>query len=70
MKYNNCMKILLKDIMDERKLTSRQLEVMSGVSKSTINGICNGTMPRIDTLEMLAKGLKIHIPELYESDLK
>lgn len=64
------MKILLKDIMDERKLTSRQLEVMSGVSKSTINGICNGAMPRIDTLERLAKGLKIHISDLYESDLK
>lgn len=64
------MKILLKDIMDERKLTSRQLEVMSGVSKSTINGICNETMPRIDTLERLAKGLKIHISDLYESDFK
>lgn len=65
------MKILLGDYMYKHNLTVRQVEIMTGISKSTINRITNGqTMPRIDVLEQLAKGLKIKITDLYESDYK
>lgn len=64
------MKILLDKIMYEKQLSIRQVSIMTGVPKSTIGDIINGTMPRIDTLEFLAKGLKIRISDLYESSYK
>ena len=65
------MKILLGDIMYERNLTARQVEIMTGVSKSTVSRIVNNQIiPRLDTLEELAKGLNIKISDLYESDFQ
>lgn len=57
--------------MYNKNLSIRQLSIMTGIPKSTISDIVSGkTMPRIDTLEVIAKGLKIHISDLYESDYK
>lgn len=57
--------------MYKNNLTARQVEIMTGVSKSTVNRIANGQIsPRMDTLEQLARGLKIKITDLYESDLQ
>ena len=65
------MKILLGDIMYERNLTARQVEIMTGVSKSTVSRIANNQIvPRLDMLEELAKGLHIKISDLYESDFQ
>ena len=64
------MRILLKEVMRSKNLTVRQVSIITGIPRSTINDIMNGTVPRIDTLETLAKGLKIHISDLYESDFK
>ncbi len=65
------MKMLLDKIMYNKNLSIRQLSVMTGIPKSTINDIVTGrTMPRIDTLEIIAKGLKVRIADLYESDYK
>lgn len=65
------MKILLSEIMLKRNLSVRQVSIMTGIPKSTINRIMNGAVsPTADTLEMLAKGLKIHIYDLIESDFK
>lgn len=65
------MKILLSKIMAERKLTIRQVSTMTGISKSTISRIINGEVsPSADTLEALAKGLKVRIYDLIESDFK
>lgn len=64
------MVILLDKIMESKNLSVRQVSILTGIPKSTISDILNGTMPRIDTLETIAKGLKIHISDLYESDLK
>ena len=56
------MKILLDKIMHEKNLTNRQVTIMTGISKSTINRIKNGEVsPSADTLEILAKGLKVRI---------
>lgn len=65
------MRILLSEIMFERKLSVRQVSIMTGIPKSTINRIMNGEVsPTADTLELLAKGLKICIYDLIESDFK
>lgn len=66
------MKLLLDKYMYEHNLTIWQVEIMTGVSKSTIHNIINN--PKINvvivTLEFLAKGLKIRISDLYSSYYK
>ena len=65
------MKILLSQIMYERNISDRQLERMSGVSKSTIHRITNEeTSPTLETLEKLAIALHVRISDLFESDYK
>jgi transcriptional regulator with XRE-family HTH domain len=65
------MKILLSKIMYEKKLSVRQVSIMTGVSKSAVNKIMNGEVsPTIDNLERLAKGLKVRISDLIDSPYK
>ena len=62
------MKVLLDEIIYKRNLTIRQVSIMTGIPKSTIADIVSGrTIPRMDTMERLAIGLKMHISDLYES---
>lgn len=57
--------------MYEKDISSRQLSAVTGISKSTINRIASGVVsPTVDTMELLAKGLKVRISDLYESDFK
>lgn len=65
------MKILLDKIMLSKNLTIRQVSNMTGISKSSIQRIMNNEIsPSADTLELLAKGLKIHISDLLDSPYK
>lgn len=65
------MRILLDKIMYSKNLTVRQVSIMTGIPKSTINDVMNHKkMPRMDTMEKLAAGLKIKISDLYDSDYK
>lgn len=65
------MKILLRSYMWERNLTLRQVEILTGVSKSTLSRILNNQIsPSMDVMERLASGLKVRIGNLYESDFK
>lgn len=64
------MKMLLQEIMYSKNLTVRQVSILTGVSHSTISDICNGAIPRLDTLEKIAKGLNVHITDLFESPYK
>ena len=65
------MKILLDEIMNQKNLTIRQVSILTGIPKSTVSDIVSkGRMPRLDTMELLAKGLKVHIVDLFESEFK
>ena len=65
------MRILLANIMYEKNLSIRQASLMSGVSKSSIQECMNeNSNPKIQTLEKLAKGLKCHITDLFDSRVK
>lgn len=57
--------------MLSKNLTIRQVSNMTGISKSSIQRIMNNEIsPSADTLELLAKGLKIHISDLLDSPYK
>ena len=65
------MKILLDKIMYEKNFSIRQVSILTGIPKSTIADIMSGrTIPRMDTMEQLAAGLKVKIADLYESDFQ
>lgn len=62
------MKILLAEIMERRGLSYRQLEILTGISKSALHNIATGKrIPRMDTMEKLAEHLHVRIEDLYES---
>lgn len=65
------MEILLSKIMQDRNLSIRQVSILTGVPRSTLSDILNDKVsPRLDTLEQIARGLKIRISDLYESEYK
>lgn len=65
------MTILLQDYMFQHNLSVRQVSISTGVPRSSISDICNNdVMPRMDTMEQLAKGLHCRIGDLYESPFK
>ena len=69
--YNYFMKILLSEIMLKRKLSTRQVAIMTGLSRSAIQKLMKeSSNPTMDTMEKLAAGLKVNIESLYESDYK
>ena len=64
-------KILLEKILNEREITYRQAELMTGIPKSTLLDIAHGKSdPRLSTLEQIAEWLKINITDLFESRYK
>lgn len=65
------MKILVKQIRKDRKLSLRQLEEKSLISRSTLSRIeSEETSPTMDEMESMAAALKTRIQNLYESDYK
>lgn len=65
------MEIRLNQVMAKKNITIRQASLMTGVPRSTISDILSGrTMPRLDTMEQLAAGLKVKINDLFESPYK
>ena len=57
--------------MYDKNISVRQLSIMTGIPKSTINNIMNEIYsPTMNNMELLAKALKAHISDLYESKYK
>ena len=44
--------------------------MLTGIPKSTLEDIYSGRMPRMDTMESIARGLKVRITDLFESPYK
>ena len=65
------MKILLEDIIVKKNLSLREVSILTGIPKFTIEDIVDGRKsPRMDTMEKLATGLKVRISDLYDSPYK
>lgn len=59
----------LQAIMYERKLTYKQLERLTGVSKSTLHRIANFEQsPTQEAMIAIAKGLKMKVTDIFNLD--
>lgn len=64
------MKITIRKMLKERKLSIRSAAKKCGLPYSTLIDICaDKVMPRLDTLEIIAKGLNCKLEDLYEADM-
>lgn len=65
------MEVLTWKARIEKNLTLRELEAITGISRSTLNTIENGqTSPTLRQLETIAEALETTISALYESKYK
>nr|UVY64651.1 MAG: helix-turn-helix domain protein [Bacteriophage sp.] len=65
------MEILTWQARTEKNVTLKQLEKMTGISKTTLNTIENGlTSPTLRQLEAIAIALDTKISALYDSEYK
>ncbi|MDF9845539.1 MULTISPECIES: helix-turn-helix transcriptional regulator [unclassified Paenibacillus] len=64
------LKIRLKDILDQRGMSQRQLARQMNLRPSTINHLCSDSVDRvyIRTLEAICEALDISIHELIVED--
>ena len=64
-------KILLYEVRMKHGLTLKQMEELTGISKTTLNEIENDhRSPTLETLVQIAKALDIKVSDLFESDYK
>lgn len=65
------MEILTWQARTEKNMTLKQLEALTGISKTTLNYIENGiTSPTLRQLEAIAAALEVTISGLYDSEYK
>lgn len=65
------MEVLTWKARIEKNLTLRELEAITGISRSTLNTIENGqTSPTLLQMETIAEALETTISALYESKYK
>ena len=65
------MQIRLKEIMQERGITSIALASMVGLSKNTISNLINiKTMPSLDTLNEIAEKINVPLWQLFTEPQK
>ena len=65
------MKILIWKARKEKNLTLKQLEVLTGISKTTLNYIENGERsPKLEQLEKIAIVLNVRMTDLFELEYR
>ena len=62
------MKLRIKEIMQEKGVTSASLSTMIGIHKVSVSNIINGKLnPSAETLEKIAEALGVEMWELFKS---
>lgn len=71
MPLNEAVSIRLAELLTERKMTTYQLYIRSGVPKSTISNIINCAYPsmKLRIIHELCQGIGISITEFFQSPL-
>lgn len=62
------IKFRLREILDNKDMTQRELARLTGLRPSTINHLCSERVDRVylETLELICKALDINVNELIE----
>lgn len=59
--------LILEELMNERKMTAKELAELSNISSVSISNILTGkSSPRVDTLQKFAEALDVDIRELFK----
>lgn len=62
------MKLRIKEIMEERNITSASIAAAIGIHKVSVSNIINGKLnPSAETLERFADALEVEMWELFKS---
>lgn len=66
------MRLLLFEVRSKKKMTLRELEKLTGISRSTLSRYeaSGNEKADIKNLETIARVFKCHIEDLYDSDCK
>lgn len=65
------MKVLLKEVMHEKRISYRRLAILTNIKRSTLHDIATEkTSPRLKDLEVIAEKLEVKITDLFESPYK
>ncbi len=63
------MQVTTWKVRTEKHVSLRELEKLTGISKSTLNSIDNGkTSPTVNQIEKIAIALGVRISDLLQSD--
>jgi putative transcriptional regulator len=62
------IRVRLKEILEDRGMSQRELARLTGLRPNTINHLCSNTATSVyfETLEVICKTLNIEIQELLE----
>lgn len=67
--YSYYMEIYLAEIRNEKKISLRQLSIMTGISKTTLNDIENGKVsPTFLQLEKISRAMHLKIGDFVKSE--
>lgn len=65
------VEVLTWQARQERGITLKQLEELTGIGKTTLNNIENGLVsPTLNQIEAIARALGVNMSDLYTSDIK
>lgn len=64
------IRVKLRQLLEQKGISQRELARMTGLRASTINHLCSDNVDRVylETLELVCKSLKVSIDELIEID--
>lgn len=62
------MKLRVKDILKEKKLTQKEFALRMKMHSESLTRILNGGNPTMQTLENMAKALNVNIAELFDEE--
>ena len=71
MNLSEAIRIRIKDLIKERKITVSKLSTLAGISRSTLSKFLNGNrkLIRLDIIEFICEGLNIKLKDFFDDEI-
>ena len=71
MNLSEAIRIRIKDLIKERKITVSKLSCLAGISRSTLSKFLNGNrkLIRLDIIEFICEGLNIKLKDFFDDEI-